>query len=132
MTARLPDLYEQIRTAPGLGEAAALRFVHDFGGQRIYVPRSEHLHADHPLARSLGLTAARALSDLIGYGHLDVPFGPAVSSAKRRRMIRLLMAEGLSSNKIAKRVGVTRRCVQMHRGREPAVTRDLFVPPKRK
>ncbi len=117
MSRPLPDLYEQIRAAPGLGEAAALRLVHDFGGQRLYVPRPDNIDVDHALAASLGLVAARALADLLGSGHVIVPMGPAAGEARTARAIRKMIAEGLATGTIAKRAGVTRRCVERHRQR---------------
>ncbi len=129
MTAPLPELYERISAAPGLGEAAALRLVHDFGGQRIYVPRPDNIDVDHALAVSLGLVAARAVADLIGSGHVIVPMGPAASEARTARAIRKMIAEKVPTNTIAKRAGVSRRCVERHRQRmrENEELPDLFA-----
>lgn len=115
MTGRTPELYETIAAEPGLGEAVALRFCNEFGGQQIYMPAPENIGAGHKLAQSLDLAAARALARLVGSGHIVVPMGPNVSAARQARAIRRALEEGLSSNAIAKRLNIHRRTVEYHR-----------------
>lgn len=110
-----------------IGEAAALRLCHEFGGTRRYLAQPENIGADNPFARAIGLSAARALAAALGGNYVEPPLGPSASAARQARLIARLIGEKLSNNEIAQRVRCTRRTVQAHRrrleeGRQP----DLF------
>ncbi len=49
-----------------IGEAAALKLVEEFGGQRIRIPALSNATEDHPLAQCIGQDALRRLIGLDG------------------------------------------------------------------
>ena len=87
-----------------IGEAAADRLSRDFGGRRVFVPKSLGEH--HPLAASIGLEAARTLVANIGPGDLE----PPLSQGRRLRIVELLKA-GWKAERIGPAVGCSRRTV---------------------
>lgn len=91
------------------GRAAALRLAADFGGTEVYVPRE--VDAGHPLAKSLGLAAARKLVECFGHGRLLVPLGPFATGARRRQAIVRMLAERRPAREIARRLGCHIRTV---------------------
>lgn len=115
MSERRPEFLHEV--AERLGEGAALRLAHDFGGTRQYLPLAEHLTHEHPLAHSLGLAAARELCSAFGPGHVNIPLGESASIGRRRRIVHDALAQGLSLNKTARRAGTTRRTVERIKAR---------------
>ncbi|HEY1503197.1 MAG TPA: hypothetical protein VGF92_02795 [Stellaceae bacterium] len=68
------------RIADIVGEAAALRLIADFGGTRFYVPSQPH--PESPIARSIGIKAARSLARVYGGTEIDLPNGAMLNSKK--------------------------------------------------
>lgn len=93
------------------GRAAAYRFAADFGGTEVYVPLE--IGAAHPLARSLGLAAARKLVECFGHGRLLVPLGPFATGARRRQAIVKMLDERKPVREIARRLGCHIRTVYL-------------------
>lgn len=93
--------------AAAAGRDAAIALAEAFGGRALYVPA--RASKSHPIARAIGLEAARALSDLRGPGRVDVPLGPTRDSFAPR--VRRYLAAGMAADAIARRVGCTRRTV---------------------
>ena len=133
----LPEVLATVAEHAGLPAAAAL--ARAVGGRRIYVPRPEQLTEDHELARALAgegldLSTARRLAVALGYGKVDVPFGPFVGEAQARRrrrkaVKRMLRAGELSRSEIAGRAGTTERTVYRIQA-EDAAAPDLPLFPR--
>ncbi|HEY1503430.1 MAG TPA: hypothetical protein VGF92_03970 [Stellaceae bacterium] len=68
------------RIADIVGEAAALRLIADFGGTRFYVPSQPKPKS--PIARSIGIRAARGLARIYGASEIDLPNGAMLNSKK--------------------------------------------------
>lgn len=109
--ADLPSVLADVAREAGRG--VALRLAADFGGTEIYVPR--RCGADHALAKSLGLDAARVVCRLYGGGAVEIPLGPAATASRQARRIRELIASVKSAGKIARMVGCTTRTVRRYR-----------------
>lgn len=96
-----------------------LALVEEHGGARLYIPHQPPV--DSPVARVVGLEAARALGAALGGNTIKVP------AAKHWR-IRCLKAQGLSYNQIARRLGIGQSAVHrnLHAARLTAAQPDLF------
>lgn len=112
--AGLPALLVEIAEIAGL--EAALTLADRYGGNRVYIPR--HAHDGHWLTLCVGRHAA----DLIcaHFAHpsgieLELPRGPALNRAERQARLRKLIAQGLTSTEITRRLGITRRTVTRNR-----------------
>ena len=110
MSEALPDFLAEI--AEEIGEAAALRLAHEFGGVRCYVPLPTKLRPQHKLAQAVGLVTAQKFAQRFGPGHIIIPFGPTADGAERRRRVVELARQGLSNAAIARRTRLNRRTVQ--------------------
>lgn len=124
MSYGLPPLLEDIAEAAGLD--AALALAEAKGGQKVYFPASPG--DDHWLCRLVGREAAIAICILHGVRNLEIPRGPAGSAQKLRRRIARLIADGASTNEIARTCRVSFRTVTRHRTRARGDERqgDLF------
>ena len=111
----LPEVLARVAEACGLG--AALNLAHAFGGRELYVPRTEGLTEDHPLAIALGLACARKAAVALGHGKLLIPLGPASSAHQKTRLYRRLRREGKTNPQIAAAMGVHLRAVEFRNQR---------------
>jgi hypothetical protein len=119
----LPPVLQQV--ADAVSFEAAIKLASDFGGTRVYIPMT--VNPDSPLALCLGLEVAQRLADAIGHGELAVPLGPRRHGARLSQAIAKLVAEGLSPNTIARRLGCTERTIKRHL----AQMKDTGEPPKK-
>lgn len=98
------------------GEAAALKLSAEKGGTIVYIPQPGFLKPGHWLVDLVGFDEARAIAEGLGPSHLDIPLGPF--GGQRHRIadaIRKGIQEGLSIDRTARLVGVSRRTVTRHR-----------------
>lgn len=121
--AHLPPVLQAIARATSVG--VALRLAHDFGG--TIVSLSARMHADHPVAKSVGPEAARRLYELVrdgtvgdGAHRLEVPRAKAASVAAVHRAMRRANAAGQPKSRIARELGFTTRWVRQVCNREDA------------
>ena len=99
--------------ADAAGPLAAHRVAEARGGRMTYFPMSDRLTDDHGLVTACGWDAARAIARRVGGCKTEVPLGPLSGNrATVRRAIRAALAEGVSGQEIARRVGVTGRTVR--------------------
>ena len=124
----LPQILQEIAEVINLD--AALKLAEAKGGQRISIPG--HLRSDHWLVDVMGMDNAQAFCKYFTNGsrvHLEVPFGPTSSQARREALIARLIKEGKSANQIAAAAHVTRRTVfakrVKHKSQTPKLP-DLF------
>ncbi len=110
MIIRLPPGLRDIADVIGLD--AALKLAQAKGGQRIAVPG--RICDGHWLIEVMGREKAEELSRYLTDGnriHLDVPFGPTHSGARRNALTYQMLDNGASANEVAAATGVTRRTV---------------------
>ncbi len=74
------------------------------------VPRT--MHADHEIARAIGLGPAIRLSDAFGGETIELPLGSPGACTKRAKIERLLETTDLSHSQIARKTGATLRWVE--------------------
>lgn len=137
----LPALLDEIAEAVGAalkdrvaGVEAALQLARVKGGQRVHFPG--RLTPGHWLTEAVGDRAAQAIVDHFRAGgrgiELDIPLGSGGSYLSQRRARARQMAAGLSAglsaNRLAASVGITRRAVlkAKSRLRGDASQRKLF------
>jgi hypothetical protein len=105
MSRLAPELAELI------GERAYVRLAEEFGGTRLYVPAT--IGPDHDIAKVVGLSAARILSERLGgAATIRVPLA-------REARARQYRAAGWSNAKIARALGITETGVDKLFGRMP-------------
>ena len=90
-----------------MGRATAEKLVANFGGRRLYVPI--HPAAGNPIADSIGLDAALAMSHRFGGDFMQFPLD--AEWGKRRPRICALKLAGMSTAEIARQVGCSRQYV---------------------
>ncbi len=109
LKALLPDSLAEIVEA--IGFEATLALVERFGGIPIYLPKdAERIKIDHPLARLLGLDAARRLARARPYELLHVPRATRYLREIRNLALRRDYSEA-SASAVARKYGLTRRQV---------------------
>ncbi|WP_242415066.1 helix-turn-helix transcriptional regulator [Sphingomonas panni] len=81
-----------------LGPVAMIALAERFGGTRLLIPTT--MHADHAIAVTVGLGAARQLSDRMAPDVIHVPLARELRAAHYR-------AQGQSHAQIALRLGLT-------------------------
>lgn len=93
-----------------LGLPAALRLAERFGGTRVYLPRPEAMHVEHPVAAAVGLEAARALCRL---WRQEQPYIPRALLILRHERDRALLEDAgeLSVARLARKYGLAERQV---------------------
>lgn len=102
-----PSLAELVRL---IGLASTLKLVERFGGIRLYVPLEQHLRDSHPIARAIGVDAARTLARDRATETLEIP----LAKDYLRRVRDRVMAgqyETKSATELAREYGMTRRNV---------------------
>ena len=81
-----------------IGEEALILLAETFGGLRLLVPMK--MGATHPIARAVGLDAAKLLSDRYAPDYLDVPL------AREERALQY-RADGRTIAEIARLLGIS-------------------------
>lgn len=109
----LPPLLDEIAEMAGL--EAALSLAEAAGGEKRYIP--ERPAPDHWLTQACGPEAAGKIGHRFGGTLLEIPRGPAGNAAKTAKRIRDMLAQGASSNEIARVTGVVFRTVTRHRAK---------------
>lgn len=128
----LPEPLQRI--VEELGEAAMLKLVHAFGGERVHIP--DTVRPQSRLAKELGQELGQKIATLFGGGaEITVPLGPASSEAQMRRAIAKLLRQDLSTNEIVRRlrcheVTVRRMRARLKLGSGDPRQVDLFAGPK--
>ena len=118
---KLAELVDEI------GFPATLKLVEKWGGIRLYVPLEDNLDIEHPIAKEIGIDAARKLARAHSEW-LEVPRAARYMRGVRDKIIREAYDDA-SAARLARRFGMTRRNVFYIVGREdPADGRqqDLF------
>ncbi len=90
----------------------ALRFTARFGGARLYVPHPSRLQQEHPIAKAIGLEAARQLAEEWQQLEIMVPRCAEFLRRERNRALRADRAE-LSARQAALKYELTERMVFM-------------------
>lgn len=96
-------VFQEIASA--IGRESARKLVQNFGGQRLFVPRT--MERDHEIAKAIGVEAARQLSGYFHGTHISLP----VSDSRRRAVKELSKKTGLTRQKIAGETGYSERQV---------------------
>lgn len=93
-----------------LGLPTALRFAEVFGGVRVYVPHPTRIEASHPIAKAIGVEAARQLATEWQQLEIAVPRCAALLRRQRDRALRADRA-ALSARQAALKYEVNERTV---------------------
>lgn len=110
----LPALLVEIAEVAGL--EAAITLADRYGGNRVYIPR--HSPEGHWLCLCVGRLAADQICAHFANPsgiELELPRGPALSRSEKQARLRKLIAQGLKSTEITRRLGITRRTVTRNR-----------------
>lgn len=97
---RLPGILDTINRL--IGFELTLKIIDEFGGGDLHIPRQ--LSAEHPLARTIGLSAAQTLAAELGRERWEpfrVPSGHVELTFHFARQLRL---QGLSVSEIRRRL----------------------------
>ncbi len=117
----MPAIFIEIRKA--IGAENALKLIRAMGGSRVYFPTLERLTPKSDLSQALGMACAtRLVRAVFGDAHMGQQLSlPTLSFVerciRRERVIELIGDAGLSSDKIARITGSSRRNVEMLRAR---------------
>ena len=93
-----------------IGFPATLKLVEHFGGLPLYVPREEHLRAEHGIVAAIGADPARKLARDRGTETLEIPRAAAYLRRVRDQLMREKY-ETSSASELAREFGMTRRNV---------------------
>lgn len=104
-----PSLAEIAHVA---GVRAALQLAGEYGGRRLYI--RERVEGS-PLARCVGLPAARVLLRALGPGWKLIPLGPTASNVRRHEQIARCLAEGKTVSQIVRELRCHERTVYRHK-----------------
>lgn len=100
-----------------IGKEAAATLMFERGGLDIFVPKEAT--AEHPLAKLLGLAAAKSLCDVYASTRIVVPNGK--KARPKNKDARQMLGQGMSVSQVAAKLGLTERYVWELRARERAV-----------
>lgn len=97
-----------------IGEAAALKLVESFGGQRVRIPAHRNVSEDHPLAKCLGV---EILHKLIGLDSGRLMYIPRCAKGLRAQRDRDIVTQysppyNVSVNALAERYNLSYRRVE--------------------
>lgn len=84
-----------------IGEDLLAELSVAFGGMVVTIPRQPGEHS--PIASVIGLDAARKISHVYGGMNFSMPIGAGLE-----RKVLALYQQGISKNRIAQRLGITR------------------------
>lgn len=92
-----------------LGSYAAERLASRWGGQQVSLP--QRAHADHPIARTVGLAVLEILVAARGGEKVEIPLGAAGCWARARRRAAELVAADTPVAAVVRATGIHRRTV---------------------
>jgi len=93
-----------------MGTEAALRLIAVFGGGSLYVPNTPD--ATHPIALVVGQRPYLRLVDAYAGQSLSLPAGSEFLRLRRMRQVVRLLAEGVSTEELARRFGCDPRTIR--------------------
>jgi DNA-binding NarL/FixJ family response regulator len=124
VTALPPPPAELAHLSAHLTPEQLLALIEAYGGTSIHIP--SRINQASPLARAIGIEAARALAAGMGGNRLKVPLA-------RHWRVTILHEQGRSYSAIARALGITEDAVWRHlnaaRRTSGAQQMDLFAPP---
>ena len=94
------------------GHQAAIALVRSFGGRTVSVPTERRMEENHPIALSVGLTAARKLCNARGGERLEIPSEVNAVLEIRNHHIVSLFDNQRSIHSIAMELGLSRKWVR--------------------
>lgn len=104
------------------GHQAAIAITRSFGGRCLSVPNPDRMVEDHPIALTIGLTAARKLAIAKGGQRLEIPSELNAALELRNEAVCKAFDEGASVRSIGFDQGLSRRWVRnilVRSGKEP-------------
>jgi len=104
---RLPESLNGLARVIGL--PAALILVKNYGGSRLYIPKS--INKGHYIHKIIGTRAAKNLSLYYGGDTLSVPKAAVAVRAARDRSIKQRYSNGTSASSLAREYNLTERRV---------------------
>lgn len=108
------------------GHQAAITLTRSFGGRQLSVPNPDRLTEQHPIALSIGLTAARKLAKAKGGERLEIPSEINAVLELRNEAVCKAFDDGGSIRAIGFEQGLSRKWVRnilVRCGREAEVLR---------
>lgn len=108
------------------GHQAAIAITRAFGGRQLNIPTQDRMGEDHPIALTIGLTAARKLSRAKGGERLEIPSEINAALELRNDAVCKAFDDGGSINAISINYGITRKWVRnilVRSGREAELDR---------
>ena len=109
------------RLADVLGQGDALKLCREYGGQRLYVPKT--IPVTHEISRRIGAAASERLANEFGGDRLQVPMGH-VHTARQRREVLGKHLFTKSANELARDAKCTTRYVFKQRAKAKNRTAD--------
>jgi hypothetical protein len=121
----LPPVLAEIAEVAGL--PAALALAEKYGGSRVHFPA--RAAENHWLVRTVGREAADKLcahfrTTARGGFQIGIPLGPSKFYARARKTTLELLAQGVSTYEIARRLGIARSTVQRAKSAAPDLSPD--------
>ncbi|MEQ8193925.1 MAG: Mor transcription activator family protein [Rhodospirillales bacterium] len=120
----LPELLDCIAEATSLEIAG--KVARAFGGTEIFLTKK--ITADHKLAKAVGLPAAQAIREALGYGQYFIPMGQKFILRERREDIyrnrninkidELARYHGVSARTVWRDLQIMRREIENDSGRQ--------------
>lgn len=104
------------------GHQAAIAITRAFGGRQLSVPNPDRMTEDHPIALTIGLTAARKLAKAKGGERLEIPSEINAVLELRNEAVCKAFDDGASIRSISFDAGISRKWVRnilVRSGREP-------------
>lgn len=108
------------------GHQAAIAITRAFGGRQLSVPNPDRMTEDHPIALTIGLTAARKLAKAKGGERLEIPSEINAVLELRNEAVCKAFDDGASIRSISFDAGISRKWVRnilVRCGREAEVVR---------
>ena len=93
-----------------IGTSATLKLVNERGGTEIVIPKNPTEKC--LIAQIIGIDAAKKLSLELGYGKFMIPMGHFRGMGRKKVLAAKMIAQGLSSNRIAAELDIHERTVR--------------------
>lgn len=94
------------------GHQAAIALTRSYGGRQLSVPRPDRMTEEHPIALSIGLTAARKLANARGGERLEIPSEVNAVLELRNEAVVKMFDNGDSIRSIGMDLGISRKWVR--------------------
>lgn len=94
------------------GHQAAIAITRAFGGRQLSVPSPDRMLEDHPIALTIGLTAARKLANAKGGERLEIPSEINAVLELRNEAVCKAFDDGASIRAISFDAGISRKWVR--------------------